>query len=64
MHGATNVSNLSVTQIFLVDNKDFESRKSDLIDLGNSHGLYAQCLEYHRAVEQKSALSLAGLSLQ
>lgn len=38
-HGATNVSNLSVTQIFLVDNKDFESRKSDLIDVGNSHGL-------------------------
>lgn len=50
VHGATNVSNLSVTQISLVD-KDFESSKSDLIDLGNSHGLYAQCLEYHRAVE-------------
>ena len=50
MHGATNVSNLSVTQISLID-KDFESSKSDLIDLGNSHGLYAQCLEYHRAVE-------------
>ena len=39
VHGATNVFNLPVTQIFLVDNKDFDSRKSDLIDLGNSHGL-------------------------
>ena len=63
-HGAINVFCLSVLQISFVEDKDFGSRKSDLIASGNSHGPWAQCLEHHGTVEQKSAPSLGELSLQ